>query len=170
MKVRRAQGWTQSRLAERLDALGYSISQATLAKIETGRRQVTIQDLVAIAVALDTPPLLLLLPHDLNAEVALTPRVTARALDVRRWFASRKPIRETDTPDDFTTTLEFDRYLRRDPHLFALIGVVEDEALGALGFKDMSTDERRQMLDISTDVAHSMIQDRDPAPESSEEP
>jgi transcriptional regulator with XRE-family HTH domain len=65
----------QQRLAERLTELGFPTAQSTIARIETGKRGVTLDDAVAISIALDIP-----LPNMIAGtavegyEVALTPK------------------------------------------------------------------------------------------------
>ena len=53
---------TQDELAARMQTLGYSWVRSTIAKIELGRRQVTVDELCALATALEVPPIALLIP------------------------------------------------------------------------------------------------------------
>jgi len=55
MRVRREQlGVSQRSLVERLEYLGYPMTQPAVARIEVGLRAVSLNDAVAIASALDT--------------------------------------------------------------------------------------------------------------------
>lgn len=70
---RRAIGLTGNGLAERLTALGYEMSRSTIANLETGRRPVTVAELLGLAIALDVPPLVLVLPIESNEPMDLLP-------------------------------------------------------------------------------------------------
>lgn len=57
---RQRRGWDQRYLAEQVTAGGRPMSTSVLGKIEAGTRRVDVDDLVALAAALDIPPALLL--------------------------------------------------------------------------------------------------------------
>lgn len=57
--LRRQRGLTLADLADRLTRLNHPITLNTLSKLETGARRITVDDLVALAAALDVTP------HDL---------------------------------------------------------------------------------------------------------
>lgn len=83
---RQRRGWDQRHLAERVTAAGRPMSPSVLGKIESGARRVDVDDLVALASALDVPPGRLL-PGDDTAvsdpfDAAAAPgTVKARVLD-----------------------------------------------------------------------------------------
>lgn len=54
-KLRQSHGWDQSHLAERVTAAGRPMSASVLGKIEAGARRVDVDDLVALATALEVP-------------------------------------------------------------------------------------------------------------------
>jgi len=62
--ARRRQGWTAERLGEEMTKVGFSWDRFVVTKLETGKRQsVSVDELLALAVALNLPgPLALLLP------------------------------------------------------------------------------------------------------------
>jgi transcriptional regulator with XRE-family HTH domain len=62
-RVRKAQNLSLKDLAERLARHGRKIGLSSLSKIENGDRRVDVDDLIAIALALDVSPLGLLLPR-----------------------------------------------------------------------------------------------------------
>lgn len=63
--IKRVRGGMQYKeLSERLGDLGNPIPPLGLRRIENGERRVTVDDLCALAVALDVSPLTLLLPAD----------------------------------------------------------------------------------------------------------
>ncbi|MFM9634758.1 helix-turn-helix domain-containing protein [Streptomyces galilaeus] len=83
---RQRRGWDQRHLAEQVTAAGRAMSASVLGKVEAGSRRVDVDDLVAIAAALDVPPQQLL-PGDDTAvsdpfEAASAPGpVRARVLE-----------------------------------------------------------------------------------------
>jgi 8-oxo-dGTP diphosphatase len=93
-KLRNDRGWTIRQLADRCGDLGAGdLSADAIANIETGRRHratgrrrrdVTVDELLVLALALNAPPLLLLLPFNGWDHLKITPVVevpTALALD-----------------------------------------------------------------------------------------
>jgi transcriptional regulator with XRE-family HTH domain len=89
--IRRERGLQLDELSHRLTALGWPISVTGLSKIETGKRRVDADDLVAIAAALCQSPNRLLLPADASEdEIAVTPRWRTRAFDAWKWATGEK--------------------------------------------------------------------------------
>lgn len=92
--MRQSRGWSAKDLALRCAALGFDqLTSAVIANIETGRRdaegrrrrEVTVDELFAIALAFEVAPLELQLP--LEAEVvAVTPAVNASRSDLASWL------------------------------------------------------------------------------------
>ncbi len=88
---RKRRGWSQERLAERLREVGVSLGQSNVARLENGKRAVTVDDLYGLALALDCPPLALLLPETDTEQVM----VGARGENPSRllaWFVGRQPL------------------------------------------------------------------------------
>lgn len=86
-KHRQGRGWDQPRLAQLVTEAGRPMSTSVLGKIESSARRVDVDDLIAIAAALDVPPVQLL-PGTEAAEgsdpfeaAAAPGTVKARALD-----------------------------------------------------------------------------------------
>src|SRR5947208_3077345 len=87
VEVRESRGWTQTELAERLREIGYNKSRSTLTKLEGGKyRNVSINDVFALAAALDDHPLHLLVPLEDDAMVAIAPKVHYPAALTRAWI------------------------------------------------------------------------------------
>lgn len=61
---RQRRGWDQRTLAERVTAAGRPMSTSVLGKVEASARRVDIDDLVALAAALEVPPARLLSDTD----------------------------------------------------------------------------------------------------------
>ncbi|MEV4059714.1 helix-turn-helix domain-containing protein [Nonomuraea dietziae] len=60
-RLRRARGWEQRELAERVTFAGRPMSASVVSKIESGARRVDVDDLVGLAAGLEVNPALLLL-------------------------------------------------------------------------------------------------------------
>jgi transcriptional regulator with XRE-family HTH domain len=100
--VRRARGLTVAQLAEQCTQLGApQLTQAVIDNIETGRRHedgtrrrhVTVDELLALALALNAPPLYLLIPpDDLEAPYPITSTEVLPRYQVAAWFAGVGPI------------------------------------------------------------------------------
>jgi hypothetical protein len=81
-------------LETRLFELGRRILSIGLSRLENGGRRVDVDDLVALAVALDVTPNALLLPRDVppDAEVELTPSLRVSAMAAWAWADGRMPL------------------------------------------------------------------------------
>ena len=119
-QVRKARGLTQRDVAERLAELGVSMHQTAIAKIENGKRKVTVEDALLLAAALDAPPVTLFLPLADNIDMALG-NMTLSSGQMRAWARgfSQLPGRDsrpylTQIPDSEWATLE-DEARRRRP-------------------------------------------------------
>ena len=85
-RYRRRRGMSAQDLADRLAAVGHEIKRSTLANLESGRRGVSVADLLAIAAALDISPLLLAWPLESADSVEPLPDVQVSAWDGARWW------------------------------------------------------------------------------------
>ncbi|GGT48998.1 hypothetical protein GCM10010256_01490 [Streptomyces coeruleorubidus] len=80
INVKRLRRQTTEELAETVSALGVPMSASTITKIERQKRRVTVDELVALAAALDVSPVTLMLPAaDSGQGVRLAPRLLAHA-------------------------------------------------------------------------------------------
>lgn len=88
--------YTFAELSKRLKDIGRPIPVLGLRRIEMGQRRVDVDDLMALALALDVPPVLLLLPlgHELHSEVA--PGRREETWDAVRWVTGRDRDQMTD--------------------------------------------------------------------------
>ena len=86
-EIRGERRLTTDDLAKHVTELGQPMRSTTVTKIERGQRRVDVDDLVALAIALNVSPLALLLPVDTNAEVVtqLTAERFAARGDAWRW-------------------------------------------------------------------------------------
>jgi transcriptional regulator with XRE-family HTH domain len=85
-RVRMRKGWNQQQLADRLHELGAPIDRATISKIETGDRRVTLDETFWFAYALGVSPAALVLPRPARSMVAVTPTTSVTALETLYWL------------------------------------------------------------------------------------
>lgn len=97
-RARRVQGITTQRLAERCRELGATwLTRDVVQNIESGRRGVSVDDVWALAAALNTPPLVLMLPlGESGVRVAVTPSITAYPQVALEWAEGESPLPESD--------------------------------------------------------------------------
>lgn len=119
-EAREARGWTAQQLA---DAAG--MYPTVIYKLETGQRKApTLDEVLALALALDVSPDAFVLPTD-NSKVALTAQVVVPADTAREWFAGHNLLVAAadadagtswppEDPTDATRRIEFWRSQRPD--------------------------------------------------------
>lgn len=100
-KYRAQRGWSAQRLAQACAEAGApELTAAVIANIESGRpaprtgrrrREVSIDELLALAYALAVPPVLLFVPLGDEDEVALTPTVTVHPHLALQWVQGEEP-------------------------------------------------------------------------------
>lgn len=94
--VRQRKGWTQQQLADRLKEIGAPLDRVMVAKIEKGLRGVSVDEALALAVALGVSPLALLLPRTGAAKVRLAARSQVMSLIARDWIRGTAPLDDFD--------------------------------------------------------------------------
>ena len=121
--VRQERGLTLAQLESGLAKLGRPIRLSTLSKIEKGQRLVNVDDLMALALALDVPPNLLLLPANAAVrQVQLTHDRSMSGSEAWRYAADTSQVAnvEFDRADkqrQFESRLEVIRELASRGHL-----------------------------------------------------
>lgn len=68
------------------------MDQTIVSKIESGARRVTLDDALALALALDVSPVSLYLPHGENERVRLAPGRVEDAATAWAWATEREPL------------------------------------------------------------------------------
>lgn len=96
-RLRTGRGWTVRQLADRCKEIGApELSAAVIANIESGRRDkasgerrrdVTVDEVLALALALDAPPLLLFMPYNGWDQLKITSRIDAGTLTALDWIS-----------------------------------------------------------------------------------
>lgn len=106
--IRRQRGLDLAEVADRLRRLGHPIAVNTLSKIELGKRRVDAADLLALALALETSPVRLVLSADADqTDLAVTEAVRATSLAAWRWAVGEEPL--WGLWGDAGTALDLDR-------------------------------------------------------------
>jgi transcriptional regulator with XRE-family HTH domain len=108
MRRRKALGLTAVQLADRTRELHYPITRVAITKIETNKRagKLDVAELVVIAVALEIPPALLLVPDfPDDKSVELLPSYQAQPRAIVRWLCGEKPLPLQIHADDSTGQL-----------------------------------------------------------------
>jgi transcriptional regulator with XRE-family HTH domain len=93
--IRRYKGLTQGQLAEAMQELGVPWQRIIVAKIEGGRRDfLTVEELLALCIALEISPTDLLVPRELKDgdSYRVTPNSTSLAANVREWVRGSDPL------------------------------------------------------------------------------
>lgn len=91
-RLREEQRLSLQELADRVTGLGRAMQQSTVSKIEQGDRRVDVDDLMALALALDATPNTLLLPHEADhEEINLVSPVRAEARLAWEWACGETP-------------------------------------------------------------------------------
>ena len=97
-ELRRANGWTQAALGERLGRLGYPMHQSAIAKIESAGRPLRVNELAALARIFGVSPGDLFDPHrHISPEVKETAafrRVWEELLDATNRFEAASRLAE----------------------------------------------------------------------------
>lgn len=88
--IRKALGLTQQGLSDKLAAVGEPMARGTIAKIESGLREFSLDELMAVAVALGVSPRALLLPLDgLQERVRVAPSVEVDGWELAGYLDGR---------------------------------------------------------------------------------
>lgn len=137
--VRSRRGWSAQTLADRCAEIGVpSLDRSTVANIENGRRQrVGVDELFALAFALDVSPLSLLFPRRDDNLVEVVPGYVVAAPEARRWVRGQEqlPGRDKRTYITETPDVEFEDWAAnlRAPMLDAAIEDMERLVAELLG-------------------------------------
>lgn len=99
--VRAERRVSAQQLADRLAAMGHDLSRVSLSQLENGHRGVSVPDLLAIAWALDTSPLMLLVdPEAPRHEDAFVPGAQMKTFDFIDWWSAERFPDDLDDPEE----------------------------------------------------------------------
>lgn len=153
-RLRQVRGWTTHELSDRLAELGMLVHPTAITKIEKGRRGISLDEAVAIAVAFNVPPVMLWLPFDVD-DFDITPMTSVSPWLVFGWVRNETPLASRDIAAwrDWThAAYELDtrhRAAQRDVH-------DAERALRRAEFEDnhdMKTTARRHYVEALETVA-----------------
>lgn len=109
-ELRTRRGLTAEQLAARLVEQGVSWQRGTVAKLETGRREnITVAELLALAVVLDVAPVHLLVPPDSDTPYRVSDTQTATPQSARGWIRGFEPLTGAD-PRKFFSEVPLNEY------------------------------------------------------------
>lgn len=94
-RIRKSRGWSIYALAGALEKAGRPITPSAVAKVEKQQRQVTVDDLAALAVVFGVSPSALMLPFTdrPNTSVEVTGAGAVPALAAWEWADGRTPLK-----------------------------------------------------------------------------
>jgi transcriptional regulator with XRE-family HTH domain len=127
-----AHGWHQQDVSLKLDEIGWPMDRTALGKIETGTRNVTLEDFLALSAALGVEPAALLLPPEDDTDVAVTPVLNAPAWRVRSWLHGYQPV--TNWDDEIDTRF-FTEQVSNDEWRARRVGMVDRLRWAAYGLE-----------------------------------
>jgi hypothetical protein len=137
---------SQQAVVDKLAELGVPMLKTTLSKIENAGRGVDVDELVALALALDVTPNHLLLPDRADdEEIHLAPNKTLTSAEAWHWATYRRPLDATAVLRHLTSNLEQFGSLNRALNALRKAGVPLEALETYVGFLDafetMAADE-----------------------------
>jgi transcriptional regulator with XRE-family HTH domain len=119
-QLRDERGVKLAELSDRMGQLGQPLGITGLSKVENGKRGVDLDELAALARALNVPPLLLIFPLGKQPTIEVLPGVEQPTWPAARWFTGEEPFRSSAL-----TRAEFEAweeaataYFRRQDRIF----------------------------------------------------
>jgi transcriptional regulator with XRE-family HTH domain len=103
LRIRTYRGLTTRQLSGELERIGRPVPASGITRMEKGQRQVTVDELVALAIVLEVSPTLLLLPIDRpetpgdsrGERIPLTKLISAPWETVWRWMHGQRPLKDS---------------------------------------------------------------------------
>ena len=149
MRIQRGRrGWTQRQLAARLSKLGLAVHQTKIGKWEAGERRITLDEALAISVALDVSPAHMI-AGSYSDEGLRSPSITlssatapVSARQMRMWVRGQQPLWGQDEKRFYTEVAPDEWLAMRRPGVTVLLRGVE-ELVDA-----WADDDRESALDI----------------------
>jgi transcriptional regulator with XRE-family HTH domain len=158
-RVREELRLSQDELSERLSKQGVALQQPAIARLESGERLITVDDLLAIAAVLGVSPLFLLSGSYTDEMVPVTPRAEHVPRDMRYWMRGEFPLSQDEQETFFELVPDEERLARQWRglgHLHAILrqlnSALRSEDAGAIG--DAIRDMRKEIAWLQQEVAH----------------
>jgi transcriptional regulator with XRE-family HTH domain len=90
--LRKRSTMTQQGLADRLAQLGARIDRSAVARIESGDRELSLEEAFQVAWALHVAPVHLFVPIDSEEPIDIGPKMQASPDEVRAWIRGKLPL------------------------------------------------------------------------------
>lgn len=103
-QLRQGRGLSAKAVADQVQRMGGKLDRAAIAKIEVGRRGVSLDEALLLAAALNVSPTTLVTPPDDRELVQVAPEVATQAVWVRDWFHGVHPVPPEADLDEFIAT------------------------------------------------------------------
>jgi transcriptional regulator with XRE-family HTH domain len=133
MRIQRARkGWTQKQLATKLAKLGFAVHQTTIGKWESGERRISLDEALAIAVALDVGPAHMVAGSYSDVtfshpNIALSPKTApVSARQMRMWIRGQQPVWGQDEKRYYTEVAPDEWLAMQRPGVLGLLRAVHD--------------------------------------------
>jgi transcriptional regulator with XRE-family HTH domain len=154
--IRKAKSLSTQRLSDLCsERAGFEVPRNTIVNLETGRKEsISVQELVAIALASETPPVSLLYPLDQEVEIA--PGQRRNAFHAVEWFSGRwGPIAPHEYADSDHRLVDPNLTELRDYVRWAHHAMLEAEVIDA--YEDRKARGLREAAQESLDWAMEQI-------------
>lgn len=157
LAVKKARGGKSATwLSERTAELGYRISPAVIAKLDSGHRGnvLSVAELLVLAAALEVPPMVLLYPEMPDGEVELIPQRPASSWDAYSWASGAAPsftnpgARPSKGAELLAATTRRAELIAIQPHLQIQAAAEPDEVFKA-ALKDRVSSTRGEISRLS---------------------
>lgn len=96
--IRQARRMDLAALSDSLDLVGWSIPVAALSRLENGKRRIDVDDLLALAVALDVSPLELIFPAHANELDVIGTALPTELITEEVWAWGRESVKSLKRP------------------------------------------------------------------------
>jgi transcriptional regulator with XRE-family HTH domain len=144
--------WSQAELARRVTDLGHPLDNSRLSRLESGQvKKVTLDDAIAIAAALDVPPLSLLMPA-YPEDVELAPKLHLPRGFAVGWMKGQIPL-SREGVDSYRAAARDIRDAPSVSHLVALEGRSPSFDRAREMLEAMAERERRDLHDFEEAAA-----------------
>ncbi len=107
-ELRKRHAWTQQQLADQLNQLGARTDRAAVAKVELGKRGLSLTEAFQYALALDVAPVHLFVPTDSDEEITLGPQYTCTPKEMRGWIKGARPMFPFQNPRTYFAEVPLD--------------------------------------------------------------
>ena len=155
--LRKRLDWTQEDLAWRLQELGTSMDQSMVARIENGKRAVSLDEMFVLAGALDVSPAALVMPRE-SGQVRVAPVMVADSFAALEWLRGIDPSPPDWDDERYVPEFRSETEDRADSR-FAGVTQIWQEAhrlLGLLGgpklMKAQIARAREQVANLKDDI------------------